>query len=81
MSSKSEQNEENPTEFVMKKNGTHVEMWAVVNGVQVFQASPPATAAGEVIQAAVKTWITRAWEREFNEMLDDQDDSREGWFR
>lgn len=72
--------DENPTEFVMRKEGSYVVMWAVVNGEEVFHASPPVTSAGEVIQAAVKTFITRGWEKEFNELLED-DDEHQGWFR
>jgi len=74
------ESEENPTEFVMKKEGSYILIWAVIDGEEVFHASPPVTAAGDVIQAAVKTFITRAWEQEFNDLLED-DSGHEGWFR
>lgn len=73
--------EDNPTEFVMRKDGNYVEIWAVVDGTQVFSASPPVTAADSVIQAAVKTWLTRAWEQELTDLIAEDDESKGGLFR
>lgn len=77
----SEKETENVTEFVMRKNGNYVEISAVVNGTQVFWASPPVTSVGPAIKAAVKTWLTRAWENELTDLLAEDDESKSGLFR
>lgn len=73
------QDEEAPTELVMKKEGDYIMIWAVVDGHEIFHAQPPVTMAKGPVQAAVQTFMARGWEREFNEMLGNDDDSN--WLR
>jgi len=73
--------QENATEFVMQKNGNYVEIWAVYQGEQIFHAAPPVTSAPKVVQAAVNTWLTRAWEKELTDLVSEDDESKGGLFR
>ncbi len=50
--------EDEPTEFVMKKGERGVvHIWAVVDGEQVFSAAPHITAVGKTVSAAVESWM------------------------
>lgn len=74
------QQDENPTELVMKKDGDYILIWAVVDGHEIFHAQPPVTMAKGAVQAAVQTFMARGWEKEFNELLGNGDDDQ-NWLR
>jgi hypothetical protein len=71
-----DQTEQEATELVMKKEGSVIHVWAYVDGVQVFQASPVVTKSKGAVSAAVQTFISRAWEEQFNDLLEDDDGGR-----
>lgn len=66
-----ETDEEQPTELVMQKGDDGaVLIWAVVNGEQVFSASPHITAVKETVTAAIQTWLSRAYRQEIDDLHD-----------
>jgi len=70
--------EDEPTEFVMKKGERGVvHIWAVVDGEQVFSAAPHITAVGKTVSAAVESWMSRAYRDQIDELRDlgNNDDS------
>lgn len=60
----------------MQKDGEYVEIWAIVDGEQVFHAKPPAPYSWRVIGAAVRTWVRRA----FPDVLDNGSEPPQGGF-
>jgi len=73
--------EDEPTEFVMKKGeGGVVHIWAVVDGEQVFSAAPHITAVGKTVSAAVESWMSRAYRDQIDELRDlGRDDDSHGF--
>ncbi|UXF50841.1 MAG: hypothetical protein HQRvContig01_56 [Haloquadratum phage sp.] len=69
--------EENPTEFVARKDGDKILIWVVVDGHEVFHAAPPVQFAKQPIQAAVHTFLGRAWPDVFR----DENRGRDGLFK
>lgn len=72
----SNDNPDDATELVMQKDGSHVEIWAVVNGHQVFHAEPHYQAVKGPVQAAIQTFLSRAYEEEIIEDTTKDDDKR-----
>jgi len=74
------QNDEEPTELVMKKGDDGiVYVWAVVNGDEIFHAAPHITMAKQAISGAIQTWFSQAFRKELDEIHDFGDS--EGIFR
>jgi len=45
----------------MRKDGENIVIWAAVDGVQIFHAEPSIKMAKGPIDAAIKTWVGRAF--------------------
>jgi len=73
-----EDNEEKPTEFVMKKDNEFLLIWAVIEGEEVYHASPHVQMAQAPIQAGIQTFISQAYQAELEDLVDTEPD--EGYF-
>jgi len=73
--------EDEPTELVMKKGEDGVvHIRAVVDGEQVFSAAPHITAGKKTVTAAVKSWVSRAYRDQIDELRDpDNNDNSRGF--
>jgi hypothetical protein len=71
----SNDDEEAPTELVMKKEAEYVHIWVVVDGEEVFHASPHVKMIKGPVQAAIQTFLSRAYQAEIEE-LSPSDDSK-----
>jgi len=70
-----DENPENATEFVLQKEGAYVQMWVVIDGQQVFHAAPHWRAVKGPVQAAIQTFLSRAFEAEMMDDVTPDDDS------
>jgi hypothetical protein len=67
--------DDDETEFVIKKSGSAMIVWAVVDGQQVFHAEPELGSADSVVKAGVETFVSRAFQAELADLRND-DSSR-----
>lgn len=72
-----EEQHEQATELVMKKDGNVLHVWAIVDGEEVFHAAPTVTRSKGAVMAAVQTFLSRAWQQEFGEL--EQEAGDKGW--
>jgi len=71
-----EEPDENPTELVMKKDGEFLHVWGVVDGEEVYHAAPHVQMAQAPIQAAIQTFLSRAYQTEIEELVEQNADSK-----
>jgi len=71
-----EQEQDDVTEFGMRKQGEQVQMWVTLAGQEVFYAEPHVKMCKGPIQAGVQTFLSRAYAQELIEMAKDDSDSR-----
>lgn len=72
-----EEQHEQATELVMKKHGNVLHVWAIGDGEEVFHAAPTVTRSKGAVTAAVQTFLSRAWQQEFDEL--EQEAGDKGW--
>ena len=70
-----EQEQDDVTEFGMRKQGEQVQMWVMLDGQEVFYAEPHVKMCKGPIQAGVQTFLSRAYAQELIEMATDDSDS------
>lgn len=68
---------EQATELVMKAEGSTIHIWVVVGGEDVYHAAPHVAMSREAIQAAVKTFYSRAFADHIPDLADLEDDEND----
>lgn len=71
-----DQEEENVTEFGMRKDGEQVMLWVMLDGQEVFYAEPHVKMCKGAIQAGVQTFLSRAFQKEIIDLATDDTDNK-----